>query len=74
MVGQSLPSGCGKHMEQLLPPVVDLAVQGIAEGPANACMWSVLASSSSSLDVMARYSGWYYQQVCAALTYLMSTR
>ena len=37
-IGQTLPSGCGYNMKQLLPPVVDLAVQSIAESPAYACM------------------------------------
>ncbi len=37
LVGLCMPSGCGKHMEQLVSPVVDLAVQSIREGPPNAC-------------------------------------
>ena len=45
LVGLCMPSGCGKHMEQLVSPVVDLAVQSIREGPPNACKRIMVGTS-----------------------------
>ena len=66
--GLCMPSSCGEHMEELLSPVVDFAVQSVTEGPPNACKKIVLGTSCCHL------SNFPINSVRRLLTCLMSTQ